>query len=388
MPVNTESVQPTAPRYAASVMLSVAAILCGFPRAAAADQKPKGDCYALLVGGMPGTDMHARRYRDWLARFHAYLTKTAGVPAGNVVLLSGDEGFKDAIVNGKATAESVRKAIADMGRKVKPADQFILFIAAHGGATDKSPTIVLPGDDLAAEDLAKDLESLAAGNQVILNFANLSGDGVQHLRRKNRVNAAATSPQETADPVYAEFFLRGLESGRADGEGAPAAGAKDGTVTILEAYNWGACQTAYWILRQKAEGEVWKLDGKESVEIFKKLYVGAARQTGTRKLSAESDGTNPDKIPSTLPTGGPPDMSLSGRRLVLEHAMLEDCGEERGVSALREKGYEPVEGVKEGEPGCLARRTVIGKAELLPAGRPGLPSSRGRTGATSERGGN
>ena len=38
-----------------------------------------GACHALLIGGMPGTPIHARQYRDWLKRFHTYLTQKAGV---------------------------------------------------------------------------------------------------------------------------------------------------------------------------------------------------------------------------------------------------------------------------------------------------------------------
>jgi hypothetical protein len=61
-------------------------------------------------------------------------------------------------------------------------------------------------------------------------------------------------------------------------------------------------------------------------------------------------------------------MSLEGRRLVLEHAMLEDLGEDRGVCAFTDKGYTPVSGAKDDEQGALARRVVLGKAGLPGAG--------------------
>ena len=67
------------------------------------------------------------------------------------------------------------------------------------------------------------------------------------------------------------------------------------------------------------------------------------------------------------PPGGKIDATWRGRRAITEHAVIEDCGEETGVSALRGKGFEPVDGRKPGEPGCLARRVVLGRAALLNA---------------------
>ena len=55
--------------------------------------------------------------------------------------------------------------------------------------------------------------------------------------------------------------------------------------------------------------------------------------------------------------------------MIAEHAGLEDCGAEEPVSALGDehKDFVPLAGTGEAEPGCLARRVVLGRAELLPA---------------------
>ena len=76
----------------------------------------------------------------------------------------------------------------------------------------------------------------------------LLGSFVESLAAPGRVNIAATSPEESAESVLAEFFLRALETGAADGEGA-AAKTRDGRVTLLEALNWASYQTALWISR-------------------------------------------------------------------------------------------------------------------------------------------
>jgi hypothetical protein len=315
---------------------------------------------------MPGAPIYARRYRDWLKRFHAHLTKVAKAPAENVVVLSGDGGPKDPVVDGKATAESVKGALADFAKKLQPQDQFILVLVGHGAVVETVPSLILPGQDVRAQELADALEPVRARNQVVLNLTASAGDSVRFLARQGRVNVAATSPTETAEPVFAEFFLRGIESERADGEGTPAAGSLDGTITLLEAYNWATRQTVMWIARQKTTDEGWRVDGKESVEIFKKLYVGDGDGPAARKLSPASRADAPDEPVDLRPKGGVIDAFWFGRRIVAEHAVLEDCGEDKGVSALRAEGYQPVSGLKPGEPGHLARRVVLGRPLLLP----------------------
>jgi len=364
------------PSLVLAILLMLAGpCLCAPAAAPDSGAAAPGKCYAVLLGAMPGEELYARHYRDWLKRFHAYLVQSAGVPAANVVVLSGDKDFKDPVVTGLATAESVRKALADMAAKARPEDQFILFLVGHGVVTEKTPTLVLPGPDIDAQELADALAAVPARNQVVLAFSSASGTAVAVLARRDRVLVTATGPMEGNEPIYPEFFLRGLESKRADGEGAPAAGAKDGRITVLEAYNWAAREAALWIVRIKKAGGAWKVDGQESVEIFEKLYGAPPGAPGTQKLAPASDRSKPDAPVTIKPPGGKIDNTWVGRRVLSEHAMLEDCGEKSGVSAIGDKGYEPLSGARPGEPGCLARRAVIGSAELLPpaSNPPGQP---------------
>jgi len=282
------------------------------------------------------------------------------------------------VANGKAP---VVAAISSLSKSIRPDDQFILIILGHGSLSDSKPELVLPGPDLDPDTLAKSLAAVSADNQVILNFSGTGGDFLKSLGKKNRVNIAATSPQENAEPVFAEFFLRALESNRADGEAVPAAGTKDGATSLLEAYNWATHQTALWIMRQVGNKDgTWTLSGKESVEIFKKLYdgpeapitPGGMRADGSRKLSDDSDPSKPDEpVPLVLPPDLKPHdtANWAGRRIINEHAQLEDAGLEDGaLSALRgDKGYDPIPIGKPGEEGARAARVTFGKPALLPA---------------------
>jgi len=340
------------------VLLALAACLHAAPA-------PEPACHALLVGGLPGPAVYSRRYADWLTRFHALLTKKAKVPEANVVVLSGDPAFKAPFVRGKATAEAIRKAIADLAARTQPHDQFLLLLIGHGALADTMPSLILPGDDITAQDLAAALEPIRARNQVVLNFTASSGDAVQHLSASDRVVVAATSPTEVTEPVFAEFFLRGIETERADGEGTPTAGVLDKTITLLEACNWAANQTAMWIVRQKTTEEGWRVDGRETAEAFKKLYVGKPGEPATRKLSPASGVDKPDEPVRLRPEGGTIDGYWRGRRIVAEHATLEDCGEDKGATPLGSEGYRPLAGTRPGEPGWLARRVVLGRPALL-----------------------
>ncbi len=318
--------------------------------AAAAPAEP-AQTYALLVGGFAGQEPYARWYPDWLNRFQTVLTKSAGIPASNITVLSGDAGTSDAIL----------AAIGKIAGRSKPQDQVILFIVGHGEMESDTPALTLPGPDLSAKQLADAMNAVPAGSQIILNFSANSGNFLKLLVSPNRVNLTATSPTEVEEPVFAEFFLRGLESRRADAD-------KSGTITLLEAYNWAAQQTAQWIVRWERTGPekqdpanpqptTWKASGKETIEIFEKLYSGLP----TRKLDPASNRSVEDAAVEVQPPNGQVTPEWRNRRVIDEHALLEDCGQPLGVSVLGEKGIQPILGLKPNDPGYLAGQTVPGK---------------------------
>ncbi len=346
---------------------------CAAPVAApAADDNAKARpaCHALLVGGLPGWDLHARHWRDWLTRFDAYLTGKAGLAEENVTLLTGDKGFKSKVVDGVATRKSVLAAIAKTAADAGPEDQFILVMLGLGGSGIEDPTFILPGPDLGAEALKEALKAIPCANQVVLNLSAAGGDFTPVLSAERRAIISANMPGEDNPPVFAEFFLRGLESGRADGQDAPEAGKKDGRITLLEAYHWATWNTAQWVARQKKVDEnLWRVDGKESVAIFRKLCAAKPGERGFRRLAGASDASKPDETVRLKMRGQKDEIVLSHTRVLTEHAAIEDCGAEEPVSALASEteDWAPLTGTGEAEPGCLARRVVLGRPALLPA---------------------
>jgi hypothetical protein len=78
---------------------------------------------------------------------------------------------------------------------------------------------------------------------VVLNGTSSSGASLQALSRKNRVVVTATrSGRETIPPRFAGFLVDGLD-GRADAD-------KNGSVSILELYQYARQKTAEWYQEQ------------------------------------------------------------------------------------------------------------------------------------------
>jgi hypothetical protein len=270
-----------------------------------------------------------------------------------------------------ATLEAVLAELRRLAAAVRLEDQFLLVLLGHGSVTDGSPKLLLTGPDLPMAELAAALEPLHSGSQVLLLLTSTSGDAVAAVARDRRVVVAATSPAETAEPVFAEFFLRGLEGGAADGAGGPDAGAVDGTVTLLEAFHHAALETPRWIRRIRKDGDndEWLVSGRDAVVLFQALCEASPEAAGGRRLSPRSRADIPDPdVP--LATPAMELAALAGVRVVGEHAVLEDAGTPIGTPALQGSQFRPLTGNAPGEPGAWARRVVLGRAEVLPGGPP------------------
>ena len=337
------------------LLLAVAALCClSAPTASAAS------CQVLLVGGEPGSAVYQRRFQDWLTRSHALLVQ-AGVPAANIRLLSADPAFKSAIVSGPATAAAVVAELAAIAGRAKREDQFVCILVGHGTLVEGTgPRLLLPGPDLEPTAMAKAMAAMPCREQVVINLAGIAGSWIADLAAAERVNLAATCPGETPDPVFGEFLLRAFEGGRADGF---AGGPKDGAVDCLEAFTWASQETVRWIARGRynAEAGTWRVDGRESVALFERLFGGITGVPGARKLDPASERNAADAEPLIQPPDGKLDPAWDGRRMIDEHAMLEDCGVAEGVPALGTTGLTAFPAAEALQPGYLARRIVLGR---------------------------
>ena len=319
-------------RFIAIVMVLV---LAGWVRAES--PAASGQAYAVIVVGAPGSPMYARHYADRVARFTKVLAD-AGIPADRLTIVPSD-------TTAPAIIDAVSKAVA----RPSAQDQFILIVIGHGESTEFGATLQVPGPDLHIQALADALKPLKAGSQIVLNFSASSGDSIKLLAQPGRINIAGSSPTQTNDNDFAEFFLQALEK-------------KSGKQSLLDLYNTATQNFARWTVRQKmpeGEGQTgWNVEGRESTAIFKHLYdspdVPANRKFTPSPASDATDVLDPPLIPES-------DKGWANRRLISETPSIDDTGapDAAPASALSVKGFVAV--AESPTVGKLAAHTVLGQ---------------------------
>ncbi len=325
--------RPGSARPAITVALALIGLL--IPARLAQPAEPSGDAtiapaqsHVLILTGSPGTPLYARHHADWAGRFAACF---------------GSAGAKVSSMSGPAsTATGIRQKIAEIASQVRPNDQFVLVMLGHGGTEG---AFVVPGPDLGMKELAESLATIKAQSMVILNFTSSSGAALKDLRQPGRIVVTATSPMETGDSDFAEFFLQALES------------AKGRPISVLDTFNQSSYEHAQWITRQRQTEEGWAVEGRKSLEIFKKLYGGQDVPVSRRLAASESDGIKDDPTLPLVPDGKVD--FWKGRRLVSEHALLEDTGQSEGAAAVDADGHHPLDPKKDDDAGALAKRVVL-----------------------------
>ena len=318
--------------------------------------RPAKAC-ALIVVGTPGTPLYARHYRDWAGRFHRYLTASAGLASGDVLVLGEQKDLPNR--SGEVTAAAIQAALTSLSGKVTNQDQFILILIGHG---EPGGTLAIPGPDLTPTMLADGLKAVATGNQVIINMSSCSGAVISSLAGPGRIIITASGPTQTSDSDFAEFLLLALEGNLPGATPPPSPPAKPAAADLLTAFNTASNVFAQWITSQQQTETGWVVQGRSFRDIFSKLYSGDDVPPG-RKLSSDISGAQDDP-PLVLPPQT--DVAFwTGRRLPTETPLIEDTGKTDGVAATGPEGYKPVGGEKSSDVGALARRTVLGRPALL-----------------------
>ena len=334
----------------ASALLSATMAARAADNAAAPPAKdPPPTTRVLVLGGLSGDarGAYARNMRDWIKRFVA-LMQWAKVPAGNITVLAeaADPAAKPPV--GRSTLVNVRAAFERIAKEIGPRDQFVLFLVGHGTVTEPVGKLCLPGPDLNADELAKRLDGLLTRQVVVVNCASGAAEFLSKVARPGRVVVSATGePGEGIQTYFAEFFLLGYETRKADRSG-------DGRITVLEAFNWAAAECVDWYHRQLgvklklpkgSKVQYLSVRGKETCRLFKKFYEGT-----NLKLHESSQ---PDELDSDPAGGG------KGRETT-ELASLEDRGEptKAAVHWVRNE-HVHLEG-KPGQQGHVAAATVLG----------------------------
>jgi len=195
------------------------ALLALSTRAAAADR------YALIVTGAHGEPTYEQQYAQWRQSTVTALLEKLGLDGTHVLTL-----FEGGDAAHAATADGVRRAIADLRGRAGPDDVLLVLLIGHGSFDGVEAKFNLVGPDLTSIEWAALLKPIQA-RTVIVNASASSFPFLEHLAGPRRIVITATdSPAQRFDTVFPEFFIRALTDGAADLD-------KNGRVSIWEAFS-------------------------------------------------------------------------------------------------------------------------------------------------------
>ncbi len=186
--------------------------------------------HVLIVAGLGGAPTYDQMFSQWVDQLNAQLKSRA---ASMVTVASGRE-----IPPRRENILSALKKYQTLSAE----DLFLLFLIGHGNFDQQQYRFNIPGPDITAEELASAIAKIPA-QVVVINGTGASGASLPFLSFKNRVVITATrSGTETNPPRFLQFFIEGLD-GRADAD-------KNGSISILELYQYARKKTAEWYQSQ------------------------------------------------------------------------------------------------------------------------------------------
>ncbi|MBI3831727.1 MAG: caspase family protein [Planctomycetes bacterium] len=319
-----------------------------------------GEARALIVCGDPGHEGDSSgRFADWTTRWRKLLAETYGFKAENVRVLRSParnaEGKATETVPEAETAthDNVIAAMDKLAKETQESDQAVLVIIGHGYGSQGIGKICLHGKDIGDVDAGKAFKGLK-GRLICINTAPASGPWCKSLASpKNIVITATVSDSMASMTYYSEFLLKAL---------AP------GNVSLLDAFNKSSLEMIHWYQNQfmdaatkknaKQSELVMTVNGKDNLELWKKLYPSKQVEAGTAEPVETSNNFEDKKswqarrVLSELP--GLEDNGDGEPASVFSDQELEEAG--RATAPLPAKDHDGVKG-----DGHLAKTVVLGK---------------------------
>lgn len=212
----------------ASGWLACAAALGALLAPAAVSVASGEERYAIIVTGASGGAGYAQQYAGWTKAFSETLVGRLGFDPGHVTVLSDTPDAPAA-----ATAENLRRVVAERRSQLKPDDLLLLLLIGHGTFDGVDAKFNLVGPDLEAAEWAALLRGLP-GRLVIVNGAAASSPFIERLAGPRRVIISATdSVVQRFDTVFPEYFIAAFQEEGADID-------KNGRTSVWEAFAWAA----------------------------------------------------------------------------------------------------------------------------------------------------
>ena len=219
-------------RFSASIVLvSMLAAVLSDAEAVAQEASRR---YAVLIGGLGGTEEHTAAFQRYLLDTRRALVDYAGYRAEDVVVLAESEGAE--FVTGISSAENVRTRFEALASEARPNDQVLVILFGHGSYDGERAYLNIPRRDLSDADYAALLDALPVEHVVFVNTASASAPFAQSLSAPGRIVITATRmATQRNETVFPRFFVEALgDAGDLD---------KDGNLSIREVFTYAAEQT-------------------------------------------------------------------------------------------------------------------------------------------------
>ena len=181
------------------------------------------ELYYLIVGGLGGQVSYEERFVAQTEALADAARRTLG-DGSRVSVLSGEAASRDAL-----TAELVRLA-----EVTSATDSVAIFLLGHGSYDGEFYKFNLPGPDIDGETVAKLLEAIPAGRQLVVNTSSASGAVLESWSGDGRTLITATrTGGERIATRFGEHWAAALSSDEADAN-------KNGAITVQEAFDFAA----------------------------------------------------------------------------------------------------------------------------------------------------
>lgn len=196
--------------------------------------------HVLIVCGSGGTEEYQNKFQDWGERLQATALRGQGVSKERLIVLTDRaESRKNA-----SPLDNIKESLARIQQTAAPEDELFVFLIGHGSFMRGISRLLLTGEDLTAERLLEWLEGISIQRQIVVNASASSAGFINILSRSDRIICTAVkSAEENNATEFMEFFLQGLEQGRADAD-------YDQRITLLEACRFAAEETQSWYRAQ------------------------------------------------------------------------------------------------------------------------------------------
>lgn len=185
--------------------------------------------FLLIIVGLAGDPEHGKTFHAW-GNTLAEASERLGVAPERLVYLVDQPSADDKKAPGRATRESIAKALEGFAQQAAADDVVVVTLIGHGSFDGRSAKFNLPGPDMGPADFAALLKKIPSKQVVFVNTASASGPFVEELSGPGRTVVTATrNGAEQFATLFGGFFVDALTSDAADLD-------KNRRVSVLEAF--------------------------------------------------------------------------------------------------------------------------------------------------------